>query len=109
LKIGLTSSLSSLQKSESLKLIILIFHVKFLINYCELEVRIIACNFWGFGIFLFFYDFFRSNSFVFEPKVEKIDMGVFSIHFVPLISILAPKNNGRMKLSTLKTLIFASY
>ena len=29
--------------------------------------------------------------FIFEPKVEKIYLGVFSTHFVPLISILAPK------------------
>jgi hypothetical protein len=29
--------------------------------------------------------------FISEPKVEKIYMGVFSTHFVPLISILAPK------------------
>ena len=36
-------------------------------------------------------DFFRSNSFIFERKVNKICMGVFSTHFVPLISILAPK------------------
>jgi hypothetical protein len=35
--------------------------------------------------------FFRSNLFIFEPKVEKIYMGVFSTQFVPLISILAPK------------------
>ena len=31
------------------------------------------------------------NSFIFEPDVEKIYMDVFSTHFVPLISILAPK------------------
>ena len=37
------------------------------------------------------WNFFRSNSLIFEPKVEKICMGVFSTHFVPLISILAPK------------------
>jgi hypothetical protein len=41
--------------------------------------------------FFFFSDFFRSNFFIFEPKVEKIYMGVFSTHFVPLISGLAPK------------------
>ena len=41
--------------------------------------------------FRFFSDIFRSNSFIFEPKVEKIYMGVFSTHFVPLISILASK------------------
>ena len=35
--------------------------------------------------------FFRSNSFIFEPKVEKIYMGVFSTQFVPLNSNLAPK------------------
>ena len=39
----------------------------------------------------FFFNFFRSNSFIFEPKVEKLYMGVFFIHFVPLNSILAPK------------------
>jgi hypothetical protein len=44
--------------------------------------------------FRFFSDFFCSNSFIFEPKVEKIYMGVFSTHFVPLISILAPKIMG---------------
>ena len=80
-----------MQKSECLKLIILIFHEKFLNNLCELDARVIACNFQVFGIFLFFSDFFRSNSFIFEPKVEKIYMGVFSTQFVPLISNLAPK------------------
>jgi hypothetical protein len=38
-------SLSSLQKTEHLKLIILIFHVKKFKNYCELDFRVIACNF----------------------------------------------------------------
>ena len=37
-------SLSSLQKSECLKLIVLIFHVKNLNNKCKLDVRVIACN-----------------------------------------------------------------
>ena len=32
------------QKSEHLKLIILIFHVKKFNNYCELDVRVIVCN-----------------------------------------------------------------
>ena len=50
-----------------------------------------ACNFWVFEIFLFISDFFHSNLFMFEPKVEKIYMGVFSTRFVPLISILAKK------------------
>jgi hypothetical protein len=46
----------------------------------------------GFWDFLSFSDFFGSNSFIFEPKVEKIyTYGCFSTHFVPLISILAPK------------------
>ena len=39
----------------------------------------------------FFSDFFHSNSFIFEPKLEKIYIGVFSTHYVPLISILASK------------------
>jgi hypothetical protein len=34
---------------------------------CEFDVRVIACNFYVFGFFLFFSDFFRSNSFIFEP------------------------------------------
>ena len=41
--------------------------------------------------FRFFPDFFCPNSFIFEQKVEKKDMGVFSTQFVPLISNLAPK------------------
>jgi len=44
-----------------------------------------------FVIFSFFSNFFRPNSFIFEQKVEKKDMGVFSTQFVPLISILATK------------------
>jgi hypothetical protein len=38
-----------------------------------------------------FWNFLLSNSFIFEPKVEKIHMGFFSTHIVPLFSILAPK------------------
>ena len=45
LRIGLMGSLSSLQKSELLKLIILIFHVKKFKNKCELDIMLIACNF----------------------------------------------------------------
>ena len=41
----MAQSLSSLQKSESLKLIILIFHVKKLNNKWELNVGVVACNF----------------------------------------------------------------
>ena len=41
----MAQSLSSLQNSEFLKLIILIFHVKILNNKCELDARVIACNF----------------------------------------------------------------
>ena len=37
-----------------------------------------------------FSNLFQSNLFIFELKLEKIFMGVFSTHFVPLISILAP-------------------
>jgi hypothetical protein len=54
-------------------------------------LQLLPATFRFFEIFSFFSDFFRSNSFIFEPKVEKIYMGVFSTHFVPLISILAPK------------------
>ena len=74
-----------------IKLIILIFQVIYLKNFCELDVVVIACNFQVFGSFLFFSDFFHSNSFIFEPKVEKIYTDVFSTHFMPLISIFAPK------------------
>ena len=52
---------------------------------------LLPATFLVFEIFSFFSDFFRSNSFILEPKVEKIYMGVFSTHFVPLILILAPK------------------
>ena len=45
----------------------------------------------GFWNFFIFSDFFCSNLLIFEPKVEKIYMGVFSTHFVPLISIFASK------------------
>ena len=41
----MAQSLSSLQKSEFFKLIILIFHVKKMNNMRELDVRVIACNF----------------------------------------------------------------
>ena len=58
---------------------------------CELDVGVIACIFYVFGIFSFFSDFLRSNSFIFEPKIEKIYMGVFSTQFVPLNSNLVPK------------------
>ena len=44
-KAEMAQSLSSLQKSEFLKWIILIFHVKKLNNWCELDVRVISCNF----------------------------------------------------------------
>ena len=45
-----------------------------------------------FWIFLFFSQFSRSCSFVFEPKVEKnIHSSVFSTHFMPLISMFVPK------------------
>ena len=81
--------LRSFQKSEQYQQII--FWVKYLKNLCELDTRAIACNFQAFGIFSFFSNFFRQNSFIFELKVEKKDMGVFSTQFVPLISILATK------------------
>ena len=48
---------------------------------CELDVGIIACNFYVFRKFSFFSNFFCSNSFIFEPKEEKIHMGVFSTQF----------------------------
>jgi hypothetical protein len=58
---------------------------------CELDVGIIACIYLVFGIFLVFSVFFGSNSFIFEPKIEKIYMGVFSTQFGPLNSNLVPK------------------
>ena len=72
-------------------MIVLIFQVKYLKNKCELDVRVIAATYRFLEVFRFFSDFFRPNSFIFEPKVEKKDMGAFSTQFVPLISILAPK------------------
>ena len=50
--------LSSLQKSESLKSIILVFHVKKLNNQCELDVRLFAFKFQVFGILFNFFQFF---------------------------------------------------
>ena len=47
--------------------------------------------------YVFFSYFFRSNLFIFEPKVENIYMGVFSTHFVPLILKFGAKNNVRLK------------
>jgi hypothetical protein len=41
--------------------------------------------------FRFFFNFFCSNSFIFEPKVEKICMGVFSTHFVPPLAVTVGK------------------
>ena len=41
----IAQSFSSLQKSEFLELIIWIFHVKKLNNKCELDVKVIVCNF----------------------------------------------------------------
>jgi hypothetical protein len=41
--------------------------------------------------FRFFLIFSAQTRFIFEQNLEKIYMGVFSTHFVPLISILAPK------------------
>ena len=94
-------------------MIILTFRVKYLKNLRELDDRLIACNFLVFGIFLFFSDFFRSNWFTFEPKVEKNYIGVFSTHFVPLISGLAPKimedwNSQLYKLWFLQILTFVT-
>ena len=43
LKIGRTGKLSSLQKSEFLKLITLTFYVKQLNNECELISRVLNC------------------------------------------------------------------
>jgi hypothetical protein len=45
-----------------------------------MAIRVVEFSKWGY-----------KNSFIFEPEVEKIYMYVFSTHFVPLISILAPK------------------
>ena len=41
----MAQSLCSLQNPEFLKLIDFIFHVKKLNNKCELDVRVISCNF----------------------------------------------------------------
>ena len=41
--------------------------------------------------FFHFFLIFRSNLFIFESKAEKMYMGVFYTHFVPLISTLASK------------------
>ena len=90
-------------------MIILIFHVKKLKKLVWIRCKVSCLQLLGFWNFFVFSDFFRSNSFIFEPKVEKKDMGSF-FH-----SICAPdlnfgtKNIGRTKLSNLKTLIFANF
>ena len=66
-----------------------------------------------FSDFFVFSDFCCSNPFIFEPKVEKINMGVISTNFVPLISIKAPTimeewNHQLWKLWFLQILTFAS-
>ena len=38
---------------------------------CEIDIGAIACSFYVFEIFSFFSNFFHSNSFSFEPKIEK--------------------------------------
>ena len=58
---------------------------RFLKKYNEVLISLRHCTEVRFA------NFFCSNSFIFEPKVENIYMGVFSTHFVPLISNLAPK------------------
>ena len=52
---------SKIAKIRVVEVIILIFHEK---KY-KLDVRVIACNFFVFS------NFFRSNSFIFEPKKGK--------------------------------------
>ena len=68
-------------ESKFLKLIIMIFHVKKLKNQCELDVRVIACNFQVFEIFSFFSNFFHSNLFIYEPKVGKNVWVFFALNF----------------------------
>ena len=42
------------------------------------KIRVFKVDYLDFS-FHVFSDFFRSNSFIFEPKVEKIDMGIFAL------------------------------
>ena len=64
-------SLSSLQNSEFLKLIISIFHVKKNNNLYELDVRVIACSFKVFGIFSFFPIFSSQTRLFLNRKYKK--------------------------------------
>ena len=68
----MAQSLSSLQKSEFIKLIILIFHVKKLNNKCELDVRVISCNFQVFRIFSFFFQIFQTRLFLNQKQKKYI-------------------------------------
>jgi hypothetical protein len=71
--------------------------VKYLKKSCELDARVIACKFYVFGIFSFFSDFFRPNSFIFEQKVEKKN-GCF-FHSICATNLnFGNKNIGRTKL-----------
>ena len=82
---------------------------QFLNNQCELDVRVIACNFWVFGIFSFFSNFFHSNSFIVERKVKKIYMGVvLSLDYHPWLVKLMKKIASRPAVVTIFSLTLGS-
>ena len=77
---------------------------------CELDVGVkLPASFRFFNFFLFFYNFFRSNSFIFLTENRKNIHGCF-FHTICATELeFGTKNNVRTRKSTLKTLIFANY
>ena len=81
-------------ESKFLKLIIMIFHVKKLKNQCELDVRVIACNFQVFGILL---PFSSQTRLFLNRKQKRYIYGCFFYSFCATDLNLGIENNGRMK------------
>ena len=104
----MAQSLSSLQKSDFLKLIISIFHVKILNNLCELDVT--SClqllSFWNFFVFFWF---FPLKLVYFWTKSRKNIYECFFHSICATDPKFGTKNNVRTIQSTLKTLIFVNY
>ena len=82
-------------------------YMKKIEEQCKLDVRLNACNFLVFGIFSFFPDFFFSNYFCIKNR--KNIFGCFFHLFCATDLNFGTKNNGRLKLSTLTTQIFAIF
>ena len=89
-------------------MIIFIFQVKYLRNLCELDARVIAWSF-RFLEFFHFFRFFPLKLVYFWTKSKKDIYGCFFHSFCATDLNFGTQNNGGMKYSTLKTVIFARY